>query len=95
MNTIPEGATFTITTGEYSDYCVQGVFKAIYDINPQTLLDEYLNANPKQRENYSFDDRQFLAFVSAKGLIEQVECFEWHLCDYGKCGEMQVSKVGE
>lgn len=92
MLPIQSGALLTVTTGEYSDYCVRGVFRALTDIDAGKVRGEYLSGRPEQREANSFDGDGFLSFIAAKGLIEPVDCFEWHLCDYGNSDEMEVWK---
>lgn len=90
MAPIPAGALLTVTTGEYSDYQVQGVFRALQRIDAEALLEEWCSAHPKQREAYEFDDVAFLAFVARKGLLEPVYSFEWHLCNYRSASDMNV-----
>ena len=38
MIPIPKDALFYISTGEYSDYCVTGVFRALQEIDADSLL---------------------------------------------------------
>lgn len=76
---IPAGALFTVTTGEYSDYVVLGVFRALREFNPDVLLNQWLHKHPDQREYYSFSEQKFLAEMVREGHLEPVESGEWHL----------------
>lgn len=90
MTPIPAGALFTVTEGEYSDYRIEGVFRATADIDADALLAEWLAAHPEQREPYEFKAGDFLAWVFRKGLFEPVASHEWYLGDYGHADRMAV-----
>ena len=87
---IPAGSTFTVPTGAYSDYTVQGVFRALQDIDPDEIVAKWLEKHPDQAESYHFDESKFLAEVFRAGLFEHVPSFEWHLCDYSEISAMEV-----
>lgn len=92
MMVIPAGAIFTITTGAYSGYSVRGVFRAVADIDADTLRDEWLATDPKPpRRSWDDDLDAFLGWVARKGLLEPLDSFEWHLGDYGDLDDMDVS----
>ncbi|MDA8251089.1 MAG: hypothetical protein M0Z28_18225 [Rhodospirillales bacterium] len=84
MQPIPSGSLFTISTGEYSDYTVGGVFRAKAEIDPEALRAEWLMAHPDQAQSYRFQDYKFLGWIASKGLLEPIDCIEWHL---GGCSE--------
>lgn len=92
MKPIPKGALFTVTTGEYSDYCVQGVFRALKEIDAEALRAKWLRHYPEQAVDYRFDDAAFLADMARKGLIEDVESWEFHISSYSKASEMYVAE---
>ena len=79
---IPAGALFTVSTGEYSDYTVWGVFRATVDIDTAAELSEWLKAHPDQGDAYNFEDHEFFADVARRGLVEALPSYEWHLSDY-------------
>ena len=87
---IPKGATFTVTSGCYSDFTVHGVFRALAEIDVECLRAEWLEAHPEQREHYRFNDSGFL--TSMASLMESVESWELHLCDYSNADEICVSQ---
>ena len=103
---IPAGATFTISTGEYSDYSVHGVFRALKDIDPQKLADDWLEKHPDEGRDFGdngpyhgwllgFNESKFLGEAFRAGLFEHVPSFEWHLCDYSRISEMEVTPPDE
>lgn len=91
---IKSGALFTVSTGEYSDYSVAGVFRALRDIRPFDLRDQWLEDHPAQRERYAFDYGAFFAWVTRQGYCEAVESQEWHLADYSCSDEMTLTRAG-
>ena len=95
MATIPAGSLFTVSTGEYSDYDVKGVFRAVADIDPNALRDEWIAAHMDQADDYCFDYSAFMGDAVRRGLLEAVPCFEWHQCDYSRADEMSLSGPGE
>lgn len=94
MLVIPKGALFTVTTGRYSDYSVDGIFRALGEINGDTLRAEYLAENPDQSEEYMFDRDRFIVWLMRKDLLESIDSFEWHIHDYGDAKEMTVEHDG-
>ena len=89
MATIPAGSLLSVTTGEYSDFHVQGIFRAISDIDPNSLLAEWLLLHHEQKKRHSFDKGGFLGWVARKGLLEPVDSYDWHLSCYGDADEMR------
>lgn len=87
---IPAGAMLTITTGAYSDYSVEGVFRALADIHADDLVARWLTDHPQQRSPHHFDEDAFMAWVAKLGLVEPVPSFEWHLSNYADAAEMWV-----
>jgi hypothetical protein len=89
METIPKGSIFTISTGEYSNYCIRGIFKATEDINPNALIASWLAAHPEQKEKYCFQESDFIASLSL--ILEPIDAFEWHLSD----DEIYLDKIND
>lgn len=91
---IPKGSLITVTSGMYSDYTIDGIFKAVELLDPKQLLEEWLILHPEEREYYGFNDYKFIAWLHIRNLIEPVECYEWHLEDYSNPEEeMQSYKL--
>jgi hypothetical protein len=88
---IPAGALFTMTTGEYSDYCIEGVFRASAEIDADALLAQWFIDHPEQNEKYRFHEREFI--VAHIHLFEPVECWEFHVGDYSSPNEHFVRKL--
>lgn len=91
--TIPKGALLTISTGEYSDYVVLGVFRAKAPLDVSALRQEYLALRPVEAKEYHFHEHAFLGWVVRKGLLDHEECFEWYLGAYGIAANMQVTTI--
>jgi hypothetical protein len=89
---IPAGAIFTVTSGEYSDFMVHGVFRALGEIDTEALRDKYLTDFPVQAEPYEFDESEFLVFLVRHGLMEQIESWELYLGAYSNVSRMSVSR---
>lgn len=93
MMPIPAGSLFTVTAGCYSDYHIHGVFRAIAKIDADQLIVDWLAEHPEQKKPYCFDVSAFLAAIARKGLIESIDCFEWHLGDYDSVDEIGITKM--
>jgi hypothetical protein len=95
MMPIPSGELFIATTGEYSDYGVDGVFRAVQELDTYVLIEQYLNEKPQQREADSFEKNEFLAWLIRKNLIEPVDCWIWHLSSWGCVSDMSVNRLAD
>lgn len=91
LATIPKGTLFSITNDEYSSYSLHGHFRALADIDAEQLRSQWLAAHPEQATQYNFDEDKFLAWVWKLQIMEPVDCFEWHLHDYGDADKMDVT----
>jgi hypothetical protein len=92
---IKSGQLFTVSSGEYSDYQVIGVFQANADFDVKELLEAYLLEFPKQAQRFRFDAQGYLGWCARKNLFEPVESLEWHLGDYGNSSEMFLKATAE
>lgn len=90
MREIRTGETIVFSTGEYSDYYIQGTFRALRDIDPEAELEAWLQEHPEQRKDNNFDSCRFLAWIISGGLVEPTDYVEWHLDDYGKASAMRL-----
>ncbi len=75
------GELVIISTGEYSDYSLQGLFKIMAPFEFEAKKTEFLNKFPELVESYSALDK-FLPWLVAEGLIEDHSFTEWHLGSY-------------
>jgi hypothetical protein len=92
MMVIPAGSLLTISSGEYSDYIVQGVFRAVRDIDAEALRAEWLAVQPEHpfpNTDITFDLYGFLGWITRKGLLEPVDSFNWDMAD--RCPWMAVT----
>jgi hypothetical protein len=92
MEKIPAGALVIISSGAYSDYGVFGVFRAVKEIDPDALRDDWVARHPDQAESFRFNSDGFLSEMTTSGLLEQVPCYEYHLCDYSSVRDMWISQ---
>lgn len=76
------GERILASNGEYSDYQVMGLFVVAKQFCWAAELAEFLEKNPEQATNYRFNDYQFLAGLSAKGLLDDLSYREVHLGSY-------------
>lgn len=83
---IKKGMYMSAESGEWSDYCVNGFFIALKDFDPMPLLEEYLEANPEDRESYSFHEDAFLAKLLQEGYLEEIDYGRIFLGSYS-CAE--------
>ena len=88
---IPIGTIFTITTGEYSDYSVRGVFKALKEIDYKACTEAYLEQHPAQREDYSFKEHSFITWAYQQGYMDLIDSMEWHLSDCSSIHESYLA----
>lgn len=76
------GRLLCIDQGKYDDYRITGFFVALRDFDPRKELDEYLCANPEQKDDCSFHQDEFLASLLARGLLLEVEYGRLYLGAY-------------
>ena len=88
---ITAGALFTVTTGDYSDYSVRGVFRALQDIEAESLRADYLQRYPNEETNYEFNEHKFMAYLLTLKLVEELHHFEFHLSNYSSIDDMDVT----
>jgi hypothetical protein len=81
---IPQGAIFTATSGEYSDFSIRGVFRALKEIDVDKTMEIYQKHRTK-REGISNgpDKDEVLAYLVRAEYIEQLEAWELYFGSYG------------
>lgn len=83
------GELMTMSSGEYSDYCVQGLFKVIIDFDAQQKLAEWAEENGKELKGggvysgWSSRGVDFLGWLNSNNYIAEIEYRELHLGGYG------------
>ena len=60
------GRLVLVDTGSYSDYHVIGIFRVLKDFNPKEEVDKFLVKK-------SFDEDEFVAYLLARGLLEEMD----------------------
>jgi len=82
MANAKRGSLMKITAGQYSDHYTLGFFVVLRNFDPMAEIAEYLGANPKQAEDCSFAESEFLRSLIAKGLLLEIEHGELFLGAY-------------
>ena len=71
---LTKGELVAISNGEYSDYCVNGLFKVLKDFDAKQMAIEWGGAN----------GMQFVPWLCIRGYLEDVEYREMHTGCYGE-----------
>jgi hypothetical protein len=74
---IPAGSLFVLTTHRYSDHTVKGAFRAQRDIDPDKLVELYLQKYPDARSN--FNETRFFDELVADGFFVTIPSVEWNI----------------
>ncbi len=100
LTPIPIGTIFYCSSGCYSNYMVNGLYKALVELRAYELVNEYRAYRTKNHsddpgwDDHSFDDEEFTTFLIKTARVEEIEHMEWHLDDYGEVGDMGVWERG-
>lgn len=88
-----EGQLFALSSGEYSDYRFNGLYRALSDVNlnelsvayvEQVPVDEcWTGVEPVEEWMKSKSDTGFGAYLIARGLAEEIDYDEIHVGNYG------------
>ena len=95
---VKQGQTVAITTGEYSDYCLEAHYTALKDFDTQAVTHQFLKERKawmllKQipEDDYTHDDYDpnlhdhFLAWLTNSGYVDiHDNVVEWHIGSYGR-----------
>lgn len=87
-NIAKAGSLLCVDKGAYSDYQVCGFFVVLHDFDPIAELEEYLNAHPKQRKDYLFEEMAFLSTLLKKGALLEIEYGTLYLSDYERASDV-------
>ena len=87
------GTLLCVDRGEYSDYQVIGFLVILRDFDPHAELEEYLAKKPDQRKEYEFLDYGYLAALTEKGLMLEIEYGTLFLGGYGCSDDVRFTPV--
>lgn len=90
MRNIKKDEIIILSSGEYSDYNISYLCKALEDINTEELRNEWINLHPEQTIQYSFKPYEFIDFLKEKKLVEVIPCVEWYMGSYDNISSMRV-----
>lgn len=90
-----KGELVTLSNGEYSDYCVNGLVRVLKDFDASVLIKEWAKDNAVKindrslgysREAYTINSNgmSFLGWLNKEGYTEDVEYRELHMGCYGE-----------
>jgi hypothetical protein len=79
---IRTGEVIAMSNGEWSDYSIAMFGRVLRDFDENSVLDEYLAENEKQKQEYSFNDSHFINWLIGRELLEEIRYREWHYSDY-------------
>lgn len=81
---IPKGQTFVLTSGSYSDFEIDGVYRAMRDVALAGEIEDYLAVRPEEDKRYVWRASGFISWLIAGGAIAPVELDWWevHMGDY-------------
>ena len=83
------GELMTTSTGEYSDYQVNGIFRALKSFDAQALLVKWAESTGREinngivRSNRINKNIEFLGWLNKSGYVEDIEYRELHIGSYG------------
>ena len=72
---IPKGALFIISTGEYSDYSVQTICRALVEIDYDILMTEFLASI----DWYPGESEYINWLINTKHIAKELDYFEFHI----------------
>lgn len=83
---VAKGAVVLFSSGEYSDYGLQGTFRALADFDLAAVTTEFraMPPEPEPADFYGSDweTTRFLAFLTGREYLEEFHCREYHLGSY-------------
>jgi len=83
------GELMMISTGEYSDYDIKGLFKILKDFDAQEQLAIWAKETGREVVNYRVESEyqnqqiDYMGWLNKNGFIEDVDYRELHTDDYG------------
>lgn len=75
-----KGEIVVLTDGEYSDYRIEGIFRARVDFELAKICKEFVRDKPRVGEGGLKD--QFFPWLVEKGYAEDLDTLELHLGGY-------------
>lgn len=92
MKNIIKDEIILISSGEYSDYSISGLLRALKAINTSEVRNDYINLHPEQTVGYSFNEEMFIEYLKELGLVEVIPFKEWYLSSYSMIAHMNVTE---
>ena len=82
---IKKGQVVVFTSGDYSDYTIEAIGKAVSTFDEKAVLKEYFQIHPEHHGLYEFNSYAFENWLMNEArLVEEIDYQEWNLQDsYG------------
>jgi len=84
MYDVCKGDLVIVTTGQYSDYALHYMAKALISFNAASVRAEYLKTRKSEEKKYYFSDYDFVNFLLAEKYLTPVKCTEICIHGYGE-----------
>jgi len=85
-----KGELVTVSTGEYSDYCVNGLFEVLNDFDAIEQLNVWCSETGRSIKNgvverdYKNENIEYMPWLVTKGFVKDVDYRELHTGGYGE-----------
>ena len=80
---IKKGTMLVISTGEYSNFTIHTLCKALQDIDTEVVKQEYLLVHPEEGVEYHANFYRFMKWIIVdKQLVEEIVYGEWYVGSY-------------
>ena len=89
INVFKVGTLMAISKGEYSDYCIEGLFKVLKDFDAKEQMIVWAKETDREilkeeiTNDYNNKNIDFMEWLNRTGFIEDVEYRELHTGNYG------------
>jgi hypothetical protein len=80
---VAKGDLIIMTSGDYSDYVIDTLCRALADFDIEEVRQEYLAQFPEEAVRYKFSDTHFKKWLIVdKRLLEELQAREWNFDSY-------------
>ena len=80
---VVKGDLIIMTSGDYSDYVIDILCRALADFDIEEMRQEYLVLFPEEAVRYKFSDVHFKKWLIVdKRLLEELQAREWNFDSY-------------
>jgi hypothetical protein len=91
---IPKDTLVLLSSGEYSDYSLEGLYITTSDLYPEKIRNDYINEYPEQTDTYMFKESTFKEYLLKNNYVKPMGCTEWYMGSYSSIKNMEVYTKG-